>query len=62
MFCFQPNNNVLIELKVILLLNWTTCLWSLFLNANEFICSAHLSFLYVVSITPAFFKTDFEQA
>ena len=28
----------------------------------KFICSAHLSFFYVVSIAPAFFKTDFEQA
>ena len=35
MFCFQPNNNLLIELKFILLLNLTTCLWSLFLYAHE---------------------------
>ena len=46
MFCFQPNNNVLIELKFILLPNLTICLWGLFLYAREFICSAHLSFLY----------------
>ena len=35
MFCFQSNNNLLIELKFILLLNLTTCLWSLFLYAHE---------------------------
>ena len=26
MFCFQPNNDLLLELKFILLLNLTTCL------------------------------------
>ena len=53
MFCFQPNNNLLIELKFILLLNLTTCLWSLFLYAREI----HLSFLYAFFlINPAFLK------
>ena len=35
MFDFQPNNDLLIELKFILLLNLTTSLWSLFLYARE---------------------------
>ena len=35
MFCFQPNNNLLNELKFLLLPNLTTCLWSLFLYARE---------------------------
>ena len=35
MFFFQPNNNLLIELKFILLMNLTNCLWSLFLYARE---------------------------
>ena len=35
MFGFQPNNDLLIELKFILLLNLTTSLWSLFLYARE---------------------------
>ena len=35
MFGFQPNSDLLIELKFILLLNLTTSLWNLFLYARE---------------------------